>query len=142
VALDCALILAESVGDWTEAARLYGASEAHREAISCHRESSAEVIVRRSISPAKRALGETSFRACVTSGRCLSYQGALSEAAAWLTTRRWIPNQGTTTDWSLSVSVLIRNRMYEASTYCTDGIGEGIVPVRANAGSCGRVRIR
>src|SRR5450631_2115959 len=85
VALNYEVILAASQDEWTEAARYYGASEAHREAISYHLEPYDEAIIRRSIDATAKALGRSTFDTYVAIGRRLSYKGALSEAAAWLT---------------------------------------------------------
>jgi hypothetical protein len=82
--LQVSAALGAFLGEWQHAARLYGAAEAQKEQIGYHREPADEAFLEPFIARTRRALGESAFAPAEAAGRGLSYEGALSEARAWL----------------------------------------------------------
>jgi len=79
----CAAFMA-AVKDWSNAARLYGTSEAQRERLGVVRERADEGFFAPLMAQVREALGETDYLQESAAGRQLPVQLALSEAQAWL----------------------------------------------------------
>jgi tetratricopeptide (TPR) repeat protein len=67
-----------------DAARLYGAAEAHAERTGLRRDPADEAFLAPLMARARAALPEATYAAAETAGRALGYEKALSEARAWL----------------------------------------------------------
>jgi predicted ATPase/class 3 adenylate cyclase len=83
--LDVVAGLAGSHGGFErEAARLYGAAQAHGERSGFHRDPADEAFLAPLIAQAKQVLGEVMFNIAEATGRGLSYELAMAEARKWL----------------------------------------------------------
>jgi len=69
---------------WHCAARFFGAADAQLEQMAMHRPPTDEAFIAAQIAGARRALGEVAFASAEASGRALSYEQALDEVGAWL----------------------------------------------------------
>ncbi|MFN7954941.1 MAG: adenylate/guanylate cyclase domain-containing protein [bacterium] len=86
VALDVCAGLAATIQAWETAARLYGASDAHRLRMGSQREPVDEAFFAPLVARTRAALGDQGFAEHETKGRGLSYEEALAEARRWLAT--------------------------------------------------------
>jgi len=85
-ALEVCAGLAALNGDSENAARLYGAAEAHAEYTGLHRDPADEAFLAPLIAKVRAALPEAAYAAAEAAGRTLGYERALSEARASLRT--------------------------------------------------------
>jgi predicted ATPase/class 3 adenylate cyclase len=76
--------LAASRSDWTRAARLFGAAEAHGARIGLRRDPADEAFLAPLIAQARHALGTLAFAAHESAGRALPDEDVKLEVAAWL----------------------------------------------------------
>jgi len=83
-ALEVSAGLAASHGEWSVAARLYGAAEAQALRTGLRRDPADESFLMPRISQVREKLGAQAFAAAEAAGRELSYATAMVEASAWL----------------------------------------------------------
>ncbi len=76
--------LASMQGDWSRAARYYGAAEAQAMQTGLRRDPADEAFLAPMIARAREALETTPFAAAESSGHELPYEAALADARAWL----------------------------------------------------------
>ena len=84
VALDVCSALAAARGEWTTAARIYGASESHRLRLGSQREPVDDAFLAPHLARTREALGAPAFAAAEAGGRAVVYEEALAEAGRWL----------------------------------------------------------
>ncbi|MBK7975156.1 MAG: tetratricopeptide repeat protein [Deltaproteobacteria bacterium] len=84
VALDVCSALADVRGEWEVAARIFGASEAHRLRLGSQREPVDDEFLAPHLARTRAALGDERFAAAEAGGRALVYEDALAEARRWL----------------------------------------------------------
>ena len=80
-------------GDWTQAARFFGAAEAHMAETGIHRDPADEAFLMPLIARARVALGEAAFGAAAAAGRAPGYDASIVEAHAVLSA---LAGRGTT----------------------------------------------
>jgi predicted ATPase/class 3 adenylate cyclase len=83
-ALDVCAALAALRGEWTRAARFFGAVELQTEEGGYHRDPADKAFLAPLIARARDTLGAQSFEGVEAQGRTLSYDDAIDEARAWL----------------------------------------------------------
>ena len=83
-AFDVAAGLAASLGDWSFAARFYGAAEAQALQAGIRRDPSDDAFLAPRITTARTALAADEFATAEAEGRALEYQNAITELRAWL----------------------------------------------------------
>jgi non-specific serine/threonine protein kinase len=83
--LDVCAALAALCGEWKQAARFFGAVDAQMAETGYHRDPADEAFVAPVITEARKALGARTFDRTKSEGRALSYDDAINEARAWLT---------------------------------------------------------
>ena len=83
-ALEVCAGLAGANGKPRDAARLYGAAEAHAEHTGLHRDPADEAFLAPLMATVRAALPKTAYEAAATAGRALGYENALAEARASL----------------------------------------------------------
>jgi hypothetical protein len=83
-ALDVCAALAALRGEWTRAARFFGAVEAQTAEGGYHRDPADNAFLAPLIARARDTLGAQSFEGAEAQGRTLSYDDAIDEARAWL----------------------------------------------------------
>ena len=83
-ALESEDMLASGLKDWIIAARLHGAAEAQRNALSLQSSLHDEEGSLQSIHAARSPLGEARFAAAYAAGRSWPYEEALAGTAEWL----------------------------------------------------------
>ena len=71
-------------GDWTHAARLFGAAEMHAAITGLRRDPADEAFLAPLIASAQRGLGDETFGTAERAGRALGQDEAKTEASAWL----------------------------------------------------------
>jgi predicted ATPase/class 3 adenylate cyclase len=76
--------LAACSGDWSRAARLYGAAEAHASRIGLRRDPADEAFLAPLVARARQALGTLGFAALESAGRALPNEDVMLEVGAWL----------------------------------------------------------
>lgn len=86
-ALEVSAGLAASQGEWGQAARLYGSTEAQTGETGLHRDPADEMFLAPLIARARAELGEHAFAAHSAAGRALSYDERMRELKEWLATR-------------------------------------------------------
>jgi tetratricopeptide (TPR) repeat protein len=83
-ALEVCSGLAGAAGRSEDAARLYGAAEAHAEHTGLHRDPADEAFLAPLVAKVRAALPEATYTAAEAAGRALGYEKALAEARASL----------------------------------------------------------
>ncbi len=83
-ALDMCAALAATRREWSAAARIYGASEAHRLRMGAMRDPIDEAFLGPLFARTRESLGESAYAAAECQGSALGYDRALGEARAWL----------------------------------------------------------
>lgn len=83
-ALEVCAGLAAYHGDWSRAARTFGAVEAQIGQTGIHRDPADEAFLSPLIEDARRMLGPEAYLALTEAGRGLAYREAMSEARTWL----------------------------------------------------------
>ena len=76
--------LAAACGEWTHAARFFGATEAQIAETGLHRDPADEAFLAPLISAAREQLGAEAFAAEDAAGRALAYDDAIAELRVWL----------------------------------------------------------
>jgi hypothetical protein len=84
-ALDVCAALAALCSEWKQAARFFGAVDAQMGETGYHRDPADEAFVAPVITQARKVLGAETFDSAKSEGRALSYDDAINEARAWLT---------------------------------------------------------
>ena len=85
-ALEVSAGLAALQKDWNRSAHLYGAAEAQTLRTGIRRDPADEAFLQPLLATTREALGESRFTLAETSGRELSFEQAITEARAWLST--------------------------------------------------------
>ncbi len=86
-ALEVSAGLAAAVSEWRQAARLYGAAEAHMKSTGLHRDPTDEAFLAPRMDAARAALGAQAYDAAKDGGSELAYAEAIGEARDWLARR-------------------------------------------------------
>jgi len=70
--------------EWERAAQLFGATETHAQTTGLRRDPADEAFLAPLMENARRALGESAFRAAEAEGRALAPEDATTRTRAWL----------------------------------------------------------
>ncbi len=76
--------LASARGEWTHAARFFGAANAQTAETGLHRDPADEAFLAPFMASARETLGTASFTAADAEGRALAYDQAIASVRAWL----------------------------------------------------------
>jgi predicted ATPase/class 3 adenylate cyclase len=76
--------LASLRGEWSRAARFYGAAESQAAQTGLRRDPADDAFLAQHIDKARDALGEPAFAAAESAGRALANEAVMTEARAWL----------------------------------------------------------
>jgi non-specific serine/threonine protein kinase len=87
-ALEVSAGLAAAAGEWGQAARMFGAADAHMLSTGIHRDPTDEAFLAPLMESTQRALGAQGYRDATDSGGSLDYPDAIREARDWLERRR------------------------------------------------------
>jgi len=87
-ALEVSAGLAAASGEWAQAARMFGAADAHMMSTGIHRDPTDEAFLAPLMDATQRALGAQVYRDASEGGRSLAYADAIGEARDWLKQRR------------------------------------------------------
>jgi predicted ATPase/class 3 adenylate cyclase len=77
--------------EWERAAQLFGAAETHAQTTGLRRDPADEAFLAPLMENARRALGESAFRAAEAEGRALAPEDATARARAWLAALAALP---------------------------------------------------
>ena len=86
--LEASCGLAVLCGDWTRAARCYGAAESLSSQTGIHRDPADHAFLEPRVARARTALDAREFEAAESQGRALGHDAAVAEAREWLATLR------------------------------------------------------
>jgi len=87
-ALEVSAGLAAVSGQWTQAARMFGAADAHMMSTAIHRDPTDEAFLAPLMDSTRRALGAQGYRDASEGGGSLEYADAIHEARDWLRQRQ------------------------------------------------------